>query len=46
MTNQKFADLFGGKPLKLGSKITQRERNLAASIQLITEKVIFKWLNM
>ena len=42
MTNQKFADLFGGKPLKPGSKITQRERNLAASIQFITEKVIFQ----
>ena len=42
MTNQKFADLFGGKPLKPGSKITQRERDIAASIQEITEKVIFK----
>ncbi len=42
MTNQKFADLFGGKALKPGAKITQRERDLAASIQVITEKIILK----
>ena len=42
MTNQKFADLFGGKALKPDSRITRREMDIAASIQKVTEKVIFK----
>jgi len=42
MTNQKFADLFGGKALKPNSRITRREMDIAASIQKVTEKVIFK----
>ena len=42
MTNQKFADLFGGNPREPDSKITRREMNIAASIQKVTEKIIFK----
>lgn len=41
MTNQKFADLFGGKARKPESRITQKEMNIASSIQKVTEKIIF-----
>jgi len=41
MTNQKFADLFGGKARKPESRITQQEMNIASSIQKVTEKIIF-----
>ena len=39
MTNKKFHDLFGGPPRKSETKITQREMNLAASIQKVIEKL-------
>jgi carbamoyltransferase len=42
MTNQKFHDLFGGAPRKSESEISQREMDLAASIQTIAEEVILK----
>ncbi|MEJ5352074.1 MAG: carbamoyltransferase [Melioribacteraceae bacterium] len=42
MTNEKFHKLFGGKPRKPESKLTQREMDLAASIQVVTEEVILK----
>jgi carbamoyltransferase len=42
MTNQKFNKLFGGKPRKQESGITQREMDLAASIQLVVEEVVMK----
>lgn len=42
MTNQAFDKLFGGKPRKAESKITQREMDLARSIQVITEEVMLK----
>jgi len=42
MTNQKFNKLFGGKPRKQESVITQREMDLAASIQLVVEEVVMK----
>ena len=42
MTNKKFHDLFGGPPRKSETKITQREMNLAASIQKVIEKIIIK----
>jgi carbamoyltransferase len=41
MTNSKFDELFGGIPREPESPIHQREMDLAASIQLITEEVIF-----
>ena len=40
MTNAKFDQLFGGPARKPESPITQRDMDLAASIQLVTEEVI------
>lgn len=40
MTNNRFNKLFGGPPRKLESKITQREMNLARSIQVVTEEIV------
>jgi carbamoyltransferase len=42
MTNKKFDKLFGGPPRKPESEITQREMDLAASVQAVTEEVIIK----
>lgn len=42
MTNDKFAQLFGGPPRKSESTITQREMDLAASIQQVTEEVVLR----
>lgn len=42
MTNNKFAKLFGGPPRSKEAKITQREMDLAASIQVVTEKVVLR----
>lgn len=42
MTNQKFADLFGGPARQPESPVTQREMDLAASIQVVTEEVVLK----
>ncbi len=42
MTNKKFEDLFGGSPRKPESKISQREMDLAASIQQVLEEVVIK----
>ena len=42
MTNRKFNDLFGGLPRKSETEITQREMDLAASIQKVIEDVILK----
>ena len=42
MTAAKFAELFDGPPRKAESPITQREMDLAASIQEITEKVVLR----
>jgi carbamoyltransferase len=42
MTNEKFDELFGGKPRQPESWLTQREMDLAASIQAITEEVVLK----
>jgi len=42
MTNKKFDALFGGPPRKSESELTQREMDLAASIQKVTEEVIVK----
>ena len=40
MTNKKFHSLFGGLPRKPDSKLTQREMDLAASIQKVTEEIV------
>ncbi len=42
MTNDKFAALFGGPPRRPESDITQREMDLAASIQVVTEEIVLK----
>ncbi len=42
MTNKKFDKLLGAPPRKPEAKITQREMDLAASIQKITEEVVIK----
>ncbi|MEY4493023.1 MAG: Decarbamoylnovobiocin carbamoyltransferase [Actinomycetota bacterium] len=42
MTNKKFAELFGGKVRKSESELTQREMDLAASIQEVTEEVVLR----
>jgi carbamoyltransferase len=42
MTNNKFAELFGGPPREPESPITQREMDLAASIQLVIEDAVLK----
>ena len=40
MTNERFDALFGGPPRKAESPLTQREMDLAASIQKVTEEVV------
>ena len=40
MTNQKFNDLFGGPPRESESELTQREMDLAASVQKVTEDIL------
>lgn len=45
MTNRAFDKLFGGPPRKAESRVTQREMDLARSIQVITEEVLLKMVN-
>ena len=42
MTNRKFDALFGGPPRTPETDLTQREMDLAASIQSVTEEVVIK----
>jgi carbamoyltransferase len=42
MTSKKFHDLFGGPPRKPEDMIMQKDMDLAASIQVVTEEVIMK----
>tara|TARA_B100000780_G_scaffold277667_1_gene248944 strand:+ start:722 stop:2560 length:1839 start_codon:yes stop_codon:yes gene_type:complete len=42
MTNKKFNDLFGGPPRTSEAELTQREMDLAASIQKVTEDIVIK----
>lgn len=42
MTNDRFADLFGGAARKPESEITQREMDIARSIQWVTEEIVLK----
>ena len=45
MTSPKFDRLFGGPPRKPESAITQREMDLAASVQAVTEEVMLRMAN-
>ena len=42
MTNRRFDALFGGPPRQPEAPLTQREMNMAASIQAVTEAVVLK----
>lgn len=42
MTNKRFDALFGGPPRKSESDVTQREMDIAASIQVVTEEVVLR----
>ena len=42
MTNRRFDELFGGPARKPESQITQREMDIARSIQVVTEEVVLK----
>lgn len=42
MTNKKFADLFGGAPRKPETLLTQRELDLARSVQDVTEEIMMR----
>jgi carbamoyltransferase len=45
MTNGAFDKLFDGRPRKPESRITQREMDLARSIQVVTEEVMLNMTN-
>lgn len=45
MTNSKFDKLFDGPPRKAESNLTQREMDIAASIQVVTEEVVLRLAN-
>ena len=42
MTNHRFAELFGGPARSPESNITQREMDMAASIQVVTEEIVLR----
>ena len=42
MTNKKFHKLFGAPPRKSESELTQKEMDIAASIQSVTEEIVIK----
>lgn len=42
MTSRKFDALFGGPPRKPESPITEREMDIAASIQVVTEEIMLR----
>jgi len=42
MTNGRFDELFGGPPRKPDAPLTQREMDLAASIQAVIEELVLK----
>lgn len=45
MTSAKFHQLFGGPPRKPETKLTEREMNLAASVQVVTEEIMLRMAN-
>ncbi len=42
MTNRRFDELFGGEPRKPESPVTEREMDIARSIQAVTEEVVMR----
>jgi carbamoyltransferase len=42
MTSRKFDELFDGPPRRAESEITQREMDIAASIQAVTEEIMLR----
>jgi carbamoyltransferase len=42
MTNGRFDELFGGPPRKSEARLTQREMDLAASIQAVTDEIVLR----
>lgn len=42
MTNKKFSKLFGGPPRRPETEITEREMDIASSIQAVTEEIILR----
>jgi carbamoyltransferase len=42
MTSARFHDLFGGPPRAPESEITQRDMDLAASVQAVTEEIVLR----
>ena len=42
MTSAKFDGLFGGPPRQPETPLTQREMDLAASIQVVTEEIMMR----
>jgi carbamoyltransferase len=42
MTGPRFDQLFGGPPRRAETPITQREMDIAASIQLVTEEIVMR----
>lgn len=42
MTNRRFETLFGGPPRAAESEVTQREMDLARSVQAVTEEVVLR----
>ncbi len=42
MTNKKFDALFGGRPRVSETELTQREMDLAASVQKVTEDIVLE----
>jgi carbamoyltransferase len=40
MTNSKFDKLFGGPPRKPEGELTQKDMDIAASIQVVTERIV------
>jgi carbamoyltransferase len=42
MTNGRFDALFGGPPRKAEDKLTQREMDIARSVQVVTEEVVLR----
>ena len=45
MTNRRFDRLFGGPPRQPEAELTQREMDIAASIQIVTEEIVLKLAN-
>ena len=42
MTNKKFDALFGGPPRASETELTQRDVDLAASVQVVTEDIVIQ----